>query len=47
VRALVESKIAGTRQLLEVLTNTVTRPVPSPVRSMRPARETCEQCHWP
>jgi nitrate/TMAO reductase-like tetraheme cytochrome c subunit len=47
MRALVESKIAGTRQLLEVITNTVTRPVPSPVRSMRPARETCEQCHWP
>jgi nitrate/TMAO reductase-like tetraheme cytochrome c subunit len=45
--ALVESKIAGTRQFLEVATNTVTRPVPSPVRSMRPARDTCEQCHWP
>jgi hypothetical protein len=44
---LVESKIAGTRQLWEVATNTVPRPVPSPVRSMRPARDTCERCHWP
>jgi len=45
--ALVESKVAGTRQLWEVATNRVPRPVPSPVRSMRPARDTCEQCHWP
>jgi cytochrome c2 len=23
------------------------RPIPSPVANLRPARETCEQCHWP
>jgi hypothetical protein len=23
------------------------RPVPSPVHDLRPARDTCEQCHWP
>ena len=23
------------------------RPIPSPVHNLRPARETCEQCHWP
>ncbi|MBI4264370.1 MAG: NapC/NirT family cytochrome c [Acidobacteria bacterium] len=45
--ALAESKLAGTRQLLQVATGRVARPVPSPVRTMRPARETCEQCHWP
>ena len=22
-------------------------PIPSPVHDLRPARETCEQCHWP
>ena len=44
--ALVESKLAGSRQLLHVVTGRVPRPVPSPVSSMRPARETCEQCHW-
>ncbi|MGH9255553.1 MAG: NapC/NirT family cytochrome c [Vicinamibacterales bacterium] len=45
--ALVESKLAGTRQLFQVMTGRVTRPIPSPVQSLRPARDTCEQCHWP
>lgn len=44
--ALVESKLAGTRQLWQVLTNNVPTPVPAPVRTMRPARETCQTCHW-
>jgi hypothetical protein len=22
-------------------------PIPTPVENLRPARETCEQCHWP
>ena len=47
VNALVQSKVAGTRQLWHVLTRRVPKPVESPVRTMRPARETCEQCHWP
>ena len=24
-----------------------TRPIPSPVHNLRPARDTCEECHWP
>jgi hypothetical protein len=44
--ALVASKVAGTRQLWQVLSNNVHGPVPAPVRSMRPARETCQTCHW-
>lgn len=44
--ALVESKVAGTRQLWLLLSNRVPTPVPSPVRTMRPARETCMTCHW-
>jgi hypothetical protein len=44
---VVEAKMAGTRQLLGVMFNTYRRPIPSPVRSLRPARETCERCHWP
>ena len=44
--ALVESKLAGTRQLFQVVTGRVPRPVPSP-ETMRPARDTCEHCHWP
>jgi nitrate/TMAO reductase-like tetraheme cytochrome c subunit len=45
--ALVQSKMAGTRQLWHVMTRQVPRPVQAPVRNMRPARETCETCHWP
>ena len=43
----VKSKLSGTRQLLAVTFNTYSRPIPSPVEHLRPARETCEQCHWP
>ena len=47
VGALLESKMAGTRQLWQISFGQVPKPVPSPVHSMRPARFTCEQCHWP
>jgi hypothetical protein len=30
-----------------VALGTYSRPIPSPVHQLRPARETCEQCHWP
>jgi nitrate/TMAO reductase-like tetraheme cytochrome c subunit len=43
----VRSKLSGTRQLFAVTFNTHSRPIPSPVKHLRPARETCEQCHWP
>jgi len=43
----VKAKISGTRQLFAVLFNTYERPIQTPVHSLRPARETCEQCHWP
>jgi len=43
----VKSKLSGTRQLFAVTFKTFSRPIPSPVEHLRPARETCEQCHWP
>lgn len=43
----VKSKLSGTRQVFAVAFNTHERPIPSPVQNLRPARETCEQCHWP
>ena len=48
-RGWFESKIAGTRQLVEVIGNSYPRPIPSAIESGRlvPARETCETCHWP
>ncbi|MBK9795278.1 MAG: NapC/NirT family cytochrome c [Holophagaceae bacterium] len=45
--ALVRAKLSGTRQLFAVAFGTFSRPIPSPVEHLRPARETCEQCHWP
>ena len=41
------SKLSGTRQLFAVAFRTYSRPIPSPVEELRPARDTCEQCHWP
>jgi hypothetical protein len=43
----VRSKLSGLRQVLAVTFHTYSRPVPSPVKYLRPARDTCEQCHWP
>ncbi len=43
----VRAKISGVRQVFAVAFNTFSRPIPSPVKELRPARDTCEQCHWP
>jgi hypothetical protein len=43
----VRAKVTGLRQLFMVTFHDYPRPIPSPVTSLRPARETCEQCHWP
>jgi len=43
----VRSKLSGLRQVYAVAFHTYSRPIPSPVKYLRPARETCEQCHWP
>jgi nitrate/TMAO reductase-like tetraheme cytochrome c subunit len=41
------SKLSGARQLLSLIGNNYSRPIETPVRNMRPANQTCEQCHWP
>ncbi len=41
------SKLSGAYQLYSVSFNKYSRPIPTPVHNLRPARETCEQCHWP
>lgn len=43
----VKSKLSGTRQVFAVAFRTYSTPIPSPVHQLRPARETCEECHWP
>ena len=43
----VKSKLSGSWQLVSVALNLYPRPIAVPVHNLRPARETCEQCHWP
>jgi hypothetical protein len=43
----VQSKLSGVRQVFAVTFHTYSQPIHAPVRFLRPARETCEQCHWP
>jgi nitrate/TMAO reductase-like tetraheme cytochrome c subunit len=43
----VKSKLSGVEQVLAVTFHTYSTPIPTPVHSLRPARETCEACHWP
>jgi nitrate/TMAO reductase-like tetraheme cytochrome c subunit len=43
----VKSKLSGTYQVYAVAFDKYPRPVPTPVKNLRPAQDTCEQCHWP
>ena len=43
----VKSKLDGTRQVFAVMRGTYSKPIGTPVHNLRPARDTCEQCHWP
>ena len=43
----VKSKLSGSRQVFAAIFNTYPRPIPTPIHNLRPAQETCEQCHWP
>ena len=43
----VRSKLSGVRQVFAVTLHSYSTPIHAPVKYLRPARETCEQCHWP
>jgi hypothetical protein len=43
----VRSKLSGAYQLYSVTFNKFPRPITTPVHNLRPAQDTCEQCHWP
>ncbi len=43
----VKSKMSGLQQVYAELTHTYPIPIATPVHSLRPAKETCEECHWP
>jgi NapC/NirT cytochrome c family protein len=43
----VKSKLSGSYQLYAVAFNKYPKPIPTPIENLRPAQQTCEQCHWP
>jgi len=43
----VRSKLSGTYQVYANLAKKYPTPIPTPIKNLRPAQETCEQCHWP
>ncbi len=43
----VKAKFDGIRQVFATIFNTFSRPIETPVVNLRPAQETCEECHWP
>lgn len=43
----VRSKLSGAYQVYATTFNLYPRPIPTPIENLRPAQETCEQCHWP
>ena len=43
----VKSKLSGMYQVYAVLFDVYPRPITGPISSLRPAQQTCEQCHWP
>jgi nitrate/TMAO reductase-like tetraheme cytochrome c subunit len=43
----VRSKISGLYQVYATLAHKYPRPIPTPVANLRPAQDTCEECHWP
>ena len=42
-----KSKISGSYQLYSVAFDKYPRPIGTPIHNLRPARDTCEECHWP
>jgi nitrate/TMAO reductase-like tetraheme cytochrome c subunit len=47
ISAAVRAKLNGTHQLIAFTLNNYHKPIDTPVKNLRPARDTCEKCHWP
>lgn len=43
----VKAKVSGLYQVYSVMFNKYHRPIETPVKNLRPAKETCLGCHWP
>lgn len=44
--AYLKAKLNGVHQLVGVITGDYHRPIKTPIRNLRAAHETCEECHW-
>jgi hypothetical protein len=47
IGASIDAKLNGAWQVISASLELYQRPIPTPVHQLRPARETCEKCHWP
>lgn len=43
----IRSKVDGLRQVWATVRDSYDKPIQTPIHTLRPARETCEECHWP
>ena len=43
----VRSKINGLKELYHYVVDSYPKPIPPAIDNLRPARDTCETCHWP
>ncbi|HBG03963.1 MAG: cytochrome C [Geobacteraceae bacterium GWC2_58_44] len=41
------SKLSGLYQVYATMADVYPKPIPTPIKHLRPARAVCEQCHWP
>lgn len=41
------SKLSGLYQVYATIADIYPKPIPTPIKNLRPARAVCEQCHWP
>jgi nitrate/TMAO reductase-like tetraheme cytochrome c subunit len=42
-----KAKLNGVHQLVATIGDSYNRPIKTPIKNLRPAQDTCEQCHWP
>jgi hypothetical protein len=45
--SFVRSKVSGLRQVAAVMVGSYDKPIRASADDLRPARDTCEKCHWP
>jgi hypothetical protein len=43
----IDLNISSQRNVYAAIFHKYPRPIPTPVENLRPAKQTCEQCHWP